>query len=289
MGKPEYKDILVLSDIHSGSIFGLWPTHYEMTDGTTRSLTSGQAHLWKCWIHLSEWLGKAQADGQANLVAVVLNGDLIDGRQQAQEAMEAMTTNPVDQARAFRVSLEAFLAPLEKRPSLYVIQGTEYHDHKSGTAVEGIAEALGAVQYGGVGTGQYSKEVLDLDVDAVVLNFSHGIGMTGALYRAVAIDREAVWSAIAGKVGKVPKADVIVRSHVHFFVHVEHESKHAVITPCWQLQTRFMRRNSVYRMMPDIGAVLIRVWKEAILGEDRTAIYKVLYPLPARKAVTLAV
>lgn len=287
MASKQFQDILVLSDTQVGSIWGLWPSEYAMTDGTQRSQNKGQQYLWKTWLHLSHWLAEAQKRGDAHIVAVVLNGDLIDGKQRLQEALEAMTPNLVDQGRAFRICLDAFLAPLTPRPTLYSVQGTEYHDEKSGTAVESLAEAIGAVPFESVGIGEYSGELLDLNVDGVVLNFLHGISATAGLYRAVAIDREALWSAIAGKEGKVPKADVIVRSHVHHFVHVEHESKHALITPCWQLQTRFMRRVSAYRMMPDIGAVVIRVWKEATFGGDRVSIYKFLYPLPTRKAVPL--
>src|SRR5579885_3594350 len=34
--------------------------------------------------------------------------------------------------------------------------------------------------------------------------------------------------------------------HVHPGVYVQHPTKHILITPCWQLQTRYMRRLSAY-------------------------------------------
>jgi hypothetical protein len=80
----------------------------------------------------------------------------------------------------------------------------------------------------------------------------------------------------------MPRADCVVRSHLHYFTHVEHAAKHIVITPCWQLQTRFMRKLSLYRCIPDIGAVLITVDPQAKKnGDDPISIRKFLYPLPA--------
>lgn len=175
----------------------------------------------------------------------------------------------------------------------YIAEGfghanTEYHDSRAGREVEAVARAMGGRAYVGAGTGRYSREALDLDVDGVVLNFAHHISASGGLYRATAPDREGVWSALGGKEGKVPRADVVVRSHVHCFTHVEHPSKHVIVTPCWQLQTRFMRRKSYYRMVPDIGAVLL--WIDGAAkkkGEDPVVVQKYLYPLPPLKPVKL--
>lgn len=285
---PGYVDLLVISDTHCGSIFGLWPPDYELTDGSRRGLTKGQQYLWKCWQHLSSLLAELQTSDRLNLGAVVLLGDLVDGRQSKQRGMEAVTVNTVDQARAFQASFDSFIAPFTPRPTIYAVWGTAYHDGDSGATMEGLAAALGATPYDGLGLGTYSKESLDLAVDGLGLNFAHGASSTTGLYRAVAIDREALWSAIAGKEGKVPKADLIARADVHYFIHVEHESKHAVINPCWELQTPFMRKKSQYRMLPDLGSVVIRVWKEAPLGGDRISVYKFIYPLPQRKPVAVA-
>jgi hypothetical protein len=122
---------------------------------------------------------------------------------------------------------------------------------------------------------------LDLEVDGIILNFLHAISVSQGLYRATALDREGVWSAIAGKEGKAPKADVVVRSHVHYFDHLEYPTKHILVTPCWQLQTRYMRKHSAYRMIPDIGAVILELDPDAKRArEDPITVRKILYPLP---------
>jgi hypothetical protein len=47
------------------------------------------------------------------------------------------------------------------------------------------------------------------------------------------------------------------------------------------LQTRFMRKRSVYAMRPDIGAVIAHVdGAEKAAGRDPVLLSKMLYPLP---------
>lgn len=274
-----FEDLIVTGDTQCGSIYGLWPDGYELGDGGSYGLNPGQRYLWDTFLHLANRLNRAWRIGLINPTGLIFMGDAIDGKQRAQEAGEAVTARLSDQVGAFVACMNLLREPLPQMP-LYVIQGTEYHDAKSGDAIDGAAAALGAVEYGGAGSGRYSHEVLDLDVGGVVVNFAHHISALTGFYRATSIDKEALWSAIAGKDGKLPKADVIARAHVHYFIHVEHESKHAVVGPCWQLQTRFMRKASVYRMLPSIGAYIIRVWKEKPWWDDRVEIKKMLYGLP---------
>jgi hypothetical protein len=267
--------VLVVSDLHCGSIYGMLPPGFQTSDGKTLGQNPGQAYLWKCWQFLCDRVAKLP------VAAVVVNGDVIDGRQQAQRGTELALPMIEDQSAAAEAALAHLKAALGSRPKFYFTQGTEYHDAKAGREVEVVARALSATPYSGLGTGRYCREVLDLEIDGVVCNFAHGISVSGGLYRATSPDREAVWSALAGKEGKMPRADALVRSHAHYFVHVEHQTKHAVICPAWQLQTRFMRKNSVYRMIPDIGAILLWIDGEAKRRrEDGVFVEKILFDLP---------
>jgi hypothetical protein len=272
--KNSTKCVLVVSDLHCGSIFGMMPPGFIGKAGAVINQNPGQKYLWECWEHL------AARVKETPIAAVVVNGDVIDGRQEAQRGTEMALPLQGDQVRAAEVCLK-HLKESTGAAEWFFTQGTEYHDHKAGEAVEGVAEALGARQYRGAGTGEYSREVLDLEIEGVVINVAHGISCSGGLYRTTAPDREAVWSALAGKEGKLPKADALIRSHAHYFTHVEHPTKHAVVCPCWQLQTRFMRKNSVYRMVPDIGALFIWVDGEAkARREDPIVVKKLLFDLP---------
>jgi hypothetical protein len=163
-----------------------------------------------------------------------------------------------------------------------VIAGTAYHTSPAAREEEVIAQALKAVTYRGAGTGRYVRQALDLDVDGVLLNFAHAIGVTTGSYRATAIDKESMFATLAGREGKATKCDGIIRSHVHSFTHVELPHKHALTTPCWQLQTEFCRKKSQYRMLPDVGGVVLWIDGAAKkVGEDGIRVEKIMYPLPA--------
>jgi hypothetical protein len=270
------KCILVVSDLHCGSIYGMLPPDFKTSADAVVKQNPLQQYSWKCWLDL------ARRVKDLPIAAVVVNGDVVDGGQQAQHGTELSLPMLEDQGRAAQDTLFELFRNLPSCPHFYT-QGTEYHDSKAGREAELIAKNLGGKKYGQLanGTGIYSREFLDLEIDGVIVNFAHGISVAGGFYRATAVDREGIWSALAGKEGKLPKADAVIRSHCHFFVHVEHASKHIAITPCWQMQTRYMRKNSIYRMLPDIGAMII--WLDGDLkkkGEDPIVIRKIMYPLP---------
>lgn len=268
------KKILVVSDLHCGSIFGMLPPNFETSDGTIRPQNAGQKHLWSCWNATVDYANKVGID------VIVVNGDVVDGTQRAQHGTELSLPLLFDQKGAAIDTLR----PISTLAPMYFVKGTEYHDSKAGAEVEAVAEDLHAVRYDGIGQGKFAKDILDLEVEDVVVNFAHGISVAAGFYRATAHDREGIWSALAGKDGKMPKADAVVRSHAHFFIHVEHASKHIVGSPCWQLQTGYMRKNSAYRMLPDIGALIIHVDGQAKKdGRDPIWIEKLLFPLPEVK------
>lgn len=273
------KRILVVSDLHVGSIYGLLPPKFTSSDGSDIQPNIAQKYLWQCWVDMAHSVGKVDA--------LVVNGDTIDGEQWRQRGTELCVNRLEDQTEAAVMCLR-YLIREAKIPKLYVVSGTPYHDSEAGRESENVAQRLGAERYQALGPGRYCRDMLDLEIEGCIINFSHGLPSSGALYRAVSADREALWSAVAGKEGKAAKADCIVRSHVHYFCHIEHPSKHAVVTPAWQLQTSFMRKNSLYRLIPDIGFVVLTIDGEAKRRkEDPCQVAKKLYPLPEPKITHL--
>lgn len=275
--------ILILNDLHAGSVFGMLPPNFKTSDSGTKGQNPGQKHMWGHWIALSKMMSKTKLD------AIVINGDAIDGPQVKSRGQECSLTDLNDQERAAIETLDVMIARVAEGPSgkipLYFVQGTEYHDGRGAENFENIAQKMGGIKYEGLGTGRYSHEVLDLDFDGVVLNIAHHVGGGGGITRGNALDKEMIMSALAGKMGKFPKADCLIRAHMHFFCHIEHGSKHGVIAPCWQLQTRFMRHRSVYAMVPDVGAIVIHIDPEAKKkGLDPIRVQKFLFSLPSLEA-----
>lgn len=270
------KKILVTGDLHCGSVYGLLPPSFERQDKKGRGYY-GRTYLWQ------KWLDMAKATSGADVV--IVNGDLTDGRQQLQQQTEMNLADTSEQVSACIECLKQ-LRP-KKDAKWFFIKGSEYHDLRGCPTVEAIANAFHAVQptpRDNVGVGVYSWDVLDLEVEPnVIINVQHGTGVASGFYRSTPYDREGIFSALAGKEGKMPKADCVVRSHAHIFLHLEHASKHIIAVPAWQLQTTFMRKNSCYRMIPDLGTVVIYAdSKEKSAGRDPIRLEKHLYPLPVK-------
>src|SRR5437867_10752006 len=166
----------------------------------------------------------------------------------------------------------------------YFIQGTEYHEGRGAEELESIAARVKGASIQSNYTGRHCKEVLDLAIDGVVINFAHHLGGGSGFTRSGVLDAEAMWCQITSSKGEAIAADLIVRSHLHFFMHIEHINRHALLCPCWQLQTRFARHRSAYKLMPNIGAIVLHVNPEVKKrGLDPICITKILYPLPKPK------
>lgn len=267
--------ILVVNDLHCGSIYGMMPPDFSTSAGCIQNQNAGQRYLWECWKDLT-----SRVSGLP-IVALVVNGDAIDGEERKSRGAELCMPLLEDQSECAAECLRYLHGSIKSKPRIFVTRGTPYHDSEGGREAESLAEKIGARPYVGYGAGRRVRRAFDLEIDGVVVNFSHGVPCSGGLYRATAPDREAVWSALAGKEGKAEKADAIVRAHAHYYVHLEHSSKHAIINPCWQLQTDYMGKNSVYRMIPDIGATVIWLDPEAKKRkEDPIRVQKILYSLP---------
>lgn len=271
------KKIAVVSDIHAGSSYALLPpdAHYGEIDYPQ---SSRQKYLWELWQRHCETIAAKKPD------YIVVNGDVVDGDQWRSGAREVRTA-----MKGAQVSWANDILNLLPNVPRYYIHGTPYHDGVSGEECEAVAKAdpCAIRPPRGYGlAGQNAFHLLDLEVEGVMCNFLHEIPVSGALYRGVGPDREMLWSALAGKEGKAPKCDLIVRSHAHYFVHVEHASKHGIVNPCWQLPYPWLVRKSAYRMMPDIGATMVYVdGSEKKAGRDPIYIEKFLYPMPIQKHV----
>ena len=267
----------IISDLHSGSIYGLLPPNFETFEGMTRSQNVGQRFLWDCWMDYAERINRFDPD------FIIVNGDCVDGRQPKNYGSELALPAWQDQRDAAVVCLQEIKRRVRPDCKWYFTMGTSYHVGHFGAAEEDIARALGGERYASVGTGKLCREILWLRAEGVVIEAAHHISVSSGFYRLTALDREMQWSALTAKDASqgVPKVDLVVRSHVHYFSMGEHASKQGITTPCWQLQTRYMRKYSTTRMLPNIGGLRIEIDGDAKKrGEAPCKIIKEMYSLP---------
>ena len=272
---------IIVSDLHVGSIVGLWPpSGVTLDEGGTVTLNAVQAQLWRWW--KDEFWGEfVPARCKKRQRIIICNGDALEGTMHNVAALCA--PNAADQRKA-----AAYLLEQERRKgdALYVIRGTEAHAGLSGGDEEAIAQALGCPQ--DKVTGQYSRWHFLCKINGVLFSFAHHIGVTQSpISEGTALATQLVKAfEEAGQWGSV-MPDIMVRSHRHRFWQSSAPSKRgpcAVITlPGWQGKTPFVQKISPMTM-PQIGGVVVLVDGD---GAWSVATFLRALPLPEPEEIGL--
>jgi hypothetical protein len=238
-------NIVVVSDLHVGSHVGLCPPKVETENGSWEA-GRAQRELWDCWKTVArEWHAPD---------ILVCNGDAIEGQARKQSGTVCWTNDLNTQVRAAAACLELFHAR-----RICLVNGSGYHVDAAGKSLETwLGALLGAEKV----RGEYASDELVLRIHNRSLHFAHHIQVGTGWYRSTPLARELVFALLneTSKLNRGHKADIVVRSHVHYYVHVEFERQHGIITPCWQLQTGYMLKKSAFGCVPSIGAIRIRIW-----------------------------
>ena len=117
-----------------------------------------------------------------------------------------------------------------------------------------MADRLGAIRYKAYGGSGATDWFANVQANGKVFNYSHHIGFSKGLQtRAAALSREM--ANMHYEYDKLGKVDVIIRSHVHYFVHVEFVHSHGIILPAWKYPDGHLFRGGVAGTTPDIGMV----------------------------------
>jgi len=241
---PRSKSILIVSDIHNGSSTAICSPEPEIIDlGTTYKPNKLQKALFQAWVECTDDLIQKPT-------LLLVNGEPCDGGNRKQLGQQSWTTNFNDQ-------LNDTVRLLKKIPheNLMFVRGSGYHVTVDGTNFEEvIADKMGATNYKAFGGSGLTDYYALVEINGKLFNFTHHIGFNKwAAYRTTALARE-----MAGMVferDKMGKADVIVRSHVHYFVHIEFVHTHGFTTPAWKFPDGHLFRGGTAGTTPDIGMV----------------------------------
>ncbi len=213
----KHKRLVIASDLHCGSRVGLTPPgwQYNLKDASTqrREYAKLQRETWK--FYASE-LKKLQP-----IDWFVANGDALDGRGGRNGGVELLTTDLSEQAT---IATEAISEA--KSLNYLITYGTPYHVGPDGEDWEAIiAERLNAK----LGGHEW------LEINGVVFDFKHKVGSSATPYgRHTAISKERVWNLLWNERDFAPKANVIVRSHVHYHEFSGNPTHLAMTTPALQ-------------------------------------------------------
>lgn len=235
--------VVVVSDLHCGSEVGICSAKPDREIGGSYNPNKRQEALLQAYESLTtEW---------ASPDILIINGDAIEGRARRESGVPCWSVNLTDQLADAEKLIEMWNAG-----TIYVTDGTGYHVDAEGLGglENKLAKNLGAVK---VGHGKkISADELFLRIGGLTFHFAHHISVGSGWYRTTPLAKEMAMALL--NASHKHKADVTVRSHCHFFCGVEFTSQKGFITPCWQLQTRYLFKKGAW-VMPDIGAIRFRV------------------------------
>lgn len=232
----------LVSDLHCGSRWGLWPDGMEMVGGQPWNLNKGQRYLLECWQDFQGWLPK-------KLDFLLICGDTTDGQAKADMGKYQVSTHGSDQAAA-AISL---LKPLAERASLtYCVMGSRYHQESE--ICEGIAMAIGAQRHP---NGFYSPALWTISLGGIMLETWHKLS-DAQIYTAQAMQREIMFDRMVSDV-KGYQSNLIVVGHWHSLRDYGDPDTTVLTVPCWELQVPWaLQKPNLW--LPHIGGLLVEIW-----------------------------
>lgn len=207
------KRICIVSDFHCGHRVGLTPPKWHDMFPKEKYAVM-EKKLWKWY---SE---KIKTIKPIDLLFV--NGDCIEGKAPRSGSTELITA---DRNIQCEMAKECILETGAKE--IIMIYGTPYHTGYSEDWEDQIAKSVGAKQIG---------SQLWVDVNGLVFDLKHFVSKTSVPYtKGTPLLKEKIWNMIWSEFEEQPKADVIIRSHVHSFDYVGFSDKWlAITTPALQ-------------------------------------------------------
>lgn len=188
---------LLMSDTHCGHLVGLTTPEYQphFKRGSLKQKTEYARGVY--WDWFAEEIEKLRP-----IDFLIFNGDAIDGKGEASEGVEQLEPD-----RRIQVKMAIDICKFVNVPSAVFSYGTAYHTGKGEDW-----EALIAEEFNADITSHDTREV-----NGLLIDFKHHVGGSQSPNtRTTALMRENLWNVLWAEHGEFPRADLIVRSHVHY-------------------------------------------------------------------------
>ena len=231
---------IVLTDFHSGHLAGLTPPRWRSPEPKWNNL---EAELY------DDYLEMIHKHGPYDFGFFL--GDLIDGDGKRSGGSELIVTDRNKQAEIAEECIEAI--PFKDNADLFGVYGTPYHTGTIEDFEAQIAKDMGFRSMSGQTW---------VDVNGVVFDLKHKIGSTTVPYsKGTAISKERLWNQLWAESEEQPKADVLLRGHVHYFFFCGGSNWVGIVCPALQGQgSKFGARQCVGHV--DFGVVYLFVSDE---------------------------
>lgn len=191
------KRVVVISDPHCGNRAGLTPPGWQLNPDNPRDAK------WYA-IQAAEydwWRRKVTRLQPVHLLLII--GDLVDGKSKKAGGRDVIRQQRIDQ-----VDMALTCIRLVKASHIEGVYGTRYH-------VRDWEDDI----YGALGDNAKIGAHGWAEVNGVVFDFKHKVGASTIPHgRATSLLRADLQNALWAEAGRQPRADVILRGHVHYCV-----------------------------------------------------------------------
>lgn len=213
------KKIVVIADLHSGHVAGLTPPTWQFEAVDENPLLADaakmRAQMWQAYRGWQKTIGKPDV--------LIVNGDCIEGPGYRSGGTELLTAD-----QQYQCDIAAECIKLWKAPTILMTYGTPYHTGFAGQDWERLVAKE-------VGAEHIKAKFWPLEINGCIFDVKHKIGASSIPHgRHTAIAREKLWNGLWADHESQPKAKVIIRSHVHYYVYAGGAGWFGVVTPALQ-------------------------------------------------------
>ena len=201
------KKIVAMADLHCGHRVGLTPPEWQGRNINPK-YNAIQKELWDFY---SREIKAFKPD------ILFVPGDAIDGKGEKSGSTEQITTDRGEQSDiAARCILEA------DAETIIMTYGTAYHtgvseDWEDQVALKVKAKSIRSQQW--------------VDVNGVVFDLKHHIGRSSIPHgKGTPIAKEKLWNMVWAEFQEQPRANVVIRAHVHSFDYIGSSTKWLAMT-----------------------------------------------------------
>ena len=242
------KSLVVISDIHCGSKYAVCSESPVRNDDSDYKPNPNQRKLLEGWDWCIDQVSQKPT-------ALVVNGEPIDGDHVRSAGAETWSSNLNDQMNDF-IKL---IKPISFA-NLIFVKGSAWHVTKENTNFEEtIADKMKVKKYKSVmGNLTYADYEANIEIFGKHINFTHHLGWSSWwMYRTTPIAKELIKMHFAHKESGF-HTDVLVRSHVHYYVEVRFPNTKGLSMPAWKFPDGFLYRKGEPEL-PTIGMLEIIV------------------------------
>ena len=235
-----------MSDIHVGSKYAICTEAPDRDSDNSYKPNQLQKKLLEGWEYCVDEITQKPR-------ALVINGEPIEGANRANMGDSVWSVEINDQLEDARKLLSGI-----KTDNLIFVRGSGYHVNRDATSYEKtISDKMGAKKYktilGNLTGADYEANI---EMYGKHINFTHHVGWSSWwMYRTTPIAKELIKAHFAHRESGF-HTDVIVRSHVHYYVEVRFPHTIGFSNPAWKFPDGFLYRKGAPEN-PSIGMMEI--------------------------------